>query len=417
MVIAVHGSHPVQIKDVARIERGPAPVFTVVTAQGRDAVLLNVQSQPDGSTLDIANALKTQLQQLRQELPPDMHLGFFYDQSQFVRDSVGSVWDAIIFGLILSVLILFFFLKNWGSVWTAIVTIPITVLITFVAMKLAGMSFNMMTLGGIAASIGLIIDDAIVVVEAMCVKIAAGRPKLEGIQEAIGEILHPLIGSTLTPVVVFHSAGIFDRHHGRVFPRAGVDDGGVAAHVAGAGADADAVAGRVVHPRPRKTRSRPAPDESGWRISADARPPHLRTRAARGAAISLAHVAGLRRWFSCRRFSFTGSCSPIFCPSFDEGGFVIDYWAPPGTSLTETSRQLNEAEEILSRESRRGRLFAPARHGNGHVHHRTVSRRFRGQTQAATASTRPMRSSPNCATLSTNNSRRFAGNFPASSPT
>ena len=116
---------------------------------------------------------------------------------------MGSVWDAIIFGLILSVFILYFFLKNWGSVWTAIVTIPISVLITFVAMKLASMSFNMMTLGGIAASIGLIIDNAIVVVEAMCHRIAAGRPRLQGIHEAIGEILTALIGSTLTPVVVF----------------------------------------------------------------------------------------------------------------------------------------------------------------------------------------------------------------------
>src|ERR1700690_2319131 len=203
MVIAVHGGHPGQVREVARVARGAEPAFLSVTAQGRDAVLLNVQSQADGSTLDIATALKKQLSQLQQELPPDMHLGFFYDQSLFVRDSVGSVWDAILFGLILSVLILYFFLKNWGSVWTAIVTIPITVLMTLIAMKLVGMSFNMMTLGGIAASIGLLIDNAIIVVEAMCVKIAAGRPRLAGIQEAIGEILTPLIGSTLTPVVVF----------------------------------------------------------------------------------------------------------------------------------------------------------------------------------------------------------------------
>src|SRR5271170_2473464 len=152
LVLTVHGSHPVQIKDVARVERGAEPVFLSVTAQGRDAVLLNIQSQADGSTLDIAAALKKQLEQLRQELPPDMHLAFFYDQSLFVRDSVGSVWDAIVFGLILSLLILYFFLKNWGSVWTAIVTIPITVLMTIISMKLVGMSFNMMTLGGIAAS-------------------------------------------------------------------------------------------------------------------------------------------------------------------------------------------------------------------------------------------------------------------------
>ena len=172
VVITVNGGHPVHIQDVARVERGPEPTYTVVTAQGRNAVLLNIESQPDGSTLDIATALKAQMQKLKTELPPDMHLAFFYDQSLFVRDSVGSVWDAIIFGLILSVFILYFFLKNWGSVLTAIVTIPISVLITFVAMKLANMSFNMMTLGGIAAAIGLIIDNAIVVVEAMCHRIA-----------------------------------------------------------------------------------------------------------------------------------------------------------------------------------------------------------------------------------------------------
>ncbi len=203
VVLAVKDGHPVQIKDVARVERGPEPAYTVVTAQGRQAVLLNIQSQPNGSTLKIAAALKAQLQQLKTELPPDLHLGFFYDQSLFVDDSVGSVRDAIVFGLILSVLILYFFLKNWGSVWTAVITIPISVLITCIAMKLAGMSFNMMTLGGIAAAIGLIIDNAIVVVEAMCFRLAAGRPRLEGIQEAIGEILYPLIGSTMTPVVVF----------------------------------------------------------------------------------------------------------------------------------------------------------------------------------------------------------------------
>ena len=197
------GRHPVRVKDVARVERGPEPNYTIVTAQGRQAVLFNIESQPDANILQIAATLKEQLKQLHQELPPDMHLAFFYDQSQFVRDSVGSVWDAIVFGLILSVFILYFFLKNWGSVLTAIVAIPITVLITFVAMKVMHMSFNMMTLGGVAAAIGLVIDDAIVVVEAMFAKIAAGRPRLEGIQEAIGEIFRPLVASTLTPVVVF----------------------------------------------------------------------------------------------------------------------------------------------------------------------------------------------------------------------
>ena len=275
-----------------------------------------------------------------------MHLAFFYDQSLFVRDSVGSVWDAIIFGLILSVLILYFFLKNWGSVWTAIVTIPITVLITLVAMKLANMSFNMMTLGGIAASIGLVIDNAIVVVEAMCVKIAAGRPRLAGIQEAIGEIFYPLIGSTLTPVVVFIPlafltgvAGVFFRALALTMVVSLLTSLVLALTLT------PSLAAWFIREREKMEHGH-APDGSGRRLSADAGHPDLRTRRARGVAALLADVAGLRLVFAAGVFIYR-QLESDFLPDFDEGGFVIDFWAPPGTSLTETSRQLDEAEDIL----------------------------------------------------------------------
>ncbi|MGH2842839.1 MAG: efflux RND transporter permease subunit, partial [Solirubrobacteraceae bacterium] len=203
VVISVRDGHPIRVRDVARVTPAPAPTYTNITAQGRQAVLFDIESHTHASILAIAQALQSDLRQLRQELPSDMHLSFYYDQSSFVHDSVRNVWEAVLVGLALSVLILYLFLKSWGSVWTAIVTIPICVLITFVAMKLAGMSFNMMTLGGIAASIGLIIDDAIVVVEAMCHRVALGSHRLAGIHEAMGEILAALIGSSLTPVVVF----------------------------------------------------------------------------------------------------------------------------------------------------------------------------------------------------------------------
>ena len=346
VVMAVRDGHPICVRDVARVERGPAPAFTDITAQGRQAVLLNIQSQPDGSTLDIAGALKTQLQQLRRELPPDMHLVFYYDQSQFVRDSVGSVWDAILFGLILSVFILYFFLKNWGSVWTAIVTIPITVLITFVAMKLANMSFNMMTLGGIAACIGLIIDNAIVVVEAMCVKIAAGRPRLAGIQEAIGEILYPLIGSTLTPVVVFIPlafltgvAGVFFRALALTMVVSLLVSLVLALTLT------PSLAAWFIRDRDQMEHGHaPKGLEGGFlltrviRIYERAVRTALRYRGLTLIACGLVLIAGV---FIYQRLQSD------FLPDFDEGGFVIDYWAPPGTSLTETSRVLNEAEAIL----------------------------------------------------------------------
>jgi CzcA family heavy metal efflux pump len=346
VVIEVEGNHPVRIKDVARVERGPAPAWTVVTAQGRNAVLLNVQSQPDGSTLDIATALKARLDELRRELPPDMQLGFFYDQSQFVRDSVGSVWDAIIFGLILSVVILFFFLKNWGSVMTAIVTIPISVLITFVAMKLTGMSFNMMTLGGIAASIGLIIDDAIVVVEAMFVKIAAGRPKLEGIQEAIGEILHPLLGSTLTPVVVFLPlafltgvAGVFFRALALTMVVSLLTSVVLALSLT------PSLAGWLIRSREKMEHGHaPKDTEGGFLLRRVLRVYERVLRVALG--YRWLTLLGCALVFVLGIFIYQ-QLQTDFLPSFDERGFVIDYWAPPGTSLTETSRVLNQAEEII----------------------------------------------------------------------
>ena len=347
VVIAVHGSHPVQVRDVARVERGPKPVFQSVTAQGRESVLLNVQGQADGSTLDIANALNKQLVQLRQKLPPDMHLAFFYDQSLFVRDSVSSVWDAIIFGLILSVLILYFFLKNWGSVWTAIVTIPITVLITLIAMKLTNMSFNMMTLGGIAASIGLVIDNAIIVVEAMCVKIAAGRPRLAGIQEAIGEILTPLIGSTLTPVVVFLPlaflsgiAGVFFRALALTMVVSLVTSLVLALTLT------PSLAAWFIRERKKLEHGHePAGLEGGWLLTRVIR---IYERALR---------AALRfRWLTLLACGAVLVASVFiyrqldsdFLPTFDEGGFIIDFHAPPGTSQTETARQLAEVERILS---------------------------------------------------------------------
>ena len=197
------GAHPVPLKDVAVVSRGAEPSTSVVTADGSPAVLLNIFSQPDASTLDIARDLKTLLPQIRGQLPPGIKLSFFYDQSLLVKSSIAGVWNAIIFGLILSVLILYLFLKDWPMTFVAILVIPITVLATILVIKLCGLSFNLMTLGGIAAAIGLVIDDAIVVVEAIWAKAAAGLGRAGIIEQAVADILPPLVGSTLTPVVVF----------------------------------------------------------------------------------------------------------------------------------------------------------------------------------------------------------------------
>jgi CzcA family heavy metal efflux pump len=346
LAVEVIDAHPILIKDFARVERGPEPAFNVVTAEGVNAVLLNIRSQPDGSTLDIANGLKQVLRDVKKDLPPDLKTAYYYDQSLFVRESVGSVRDAIFFGLILSVVIIYLFLKNWGITLTAIVVIPVTVLVTLVAMELAGLSFNMMTLGGIAACIGLVIDNAIVVVEAIYTKIAHGLPRFEAIQAGIGEIFLPLVGSTLTPVVVFIPlaflegvAGVFFRALALTMVVALLTSLVLAITLT------PSLAGWFIRDREKMEHGHaPKSEEGGFLLT---RVIHLYEVTVR---------AALRyRWLT------VGACGVVlvlgvgiyqrldseFLPPLDEGGFVIDYIAPFGTSLAETNRQLLQAEEIL----------------------------------------------------------------------
>src|SRR5436309_9970815 len=115
LTITTDRGHPIHIRDFARVLRGKEPTFSVVTADGVDSVLLNIYSQPDASTFDIARRLQEQLPSIRNELPADVKLAFFYDQSLLVRDSMLSAWEAIIFGLFLYITILYLLLWCWGS--------------------------------------------------------------------------------------------------------------------------------------------------------------------------------------------------------------------------------------------------------------------------------------------------------------
>src|SRR5262249_5342395 len=144
-----------------------------------------------------------EIESIRRSLPPGIHLESFYDQSGIVRESIKSVRDAILLGLLLSAVVVIAFLRDWGSSVVAGLVIPVTLLATCIVLKLMGQSLNLMTLGGLAAAVGLVIDDAIVVVENIVLHRDAGEGRLEAIKSALAEITVPLVGSTLTPIVVF----------------------------------------------------------------------------------------------------------------------------------------------------------------------------------------------------------------------
>lgn len=347
LVVAMRDGQPVRIRDFARVERGPEPVFNVVNAQGRRAVLMNLRAQPKGSSiLNIAEALKAQLAELRRTLPPDMELGFYYDQSLLVKDSVGSVWEAIIVGLIFAVVILYLFLKNWGSVLTAIVVIPVCVLATVVAMLAAKLTFNLMTLGGIAAAIGLIIDDAIVVVEAIYAKVAQGESRWQAIQSGMGEILHPLVGSTLTPVVVFIPLAFLDGLPGVFFRSLALTMAvSLVTSLALAVTLTPALASIFLRDREHLEHGHaPKAAEGGFVM-----------RPLLGVFEAVLRRALRWRWVTlllCLGIGFGGwlgykGLPTGFMPDMDEGGFVIDCLTPWGTSLEETDRMMQQAEAIL----------------------------------------------------------------------
>src|SRR5271169_5399310 len=194
---------PIRLGDIAKVAPSEAPVYTIVTANGKPAVLLSVHRQPESNTLDVANEVHQKIAELKPTLPPGVHLEAFYDQSTIVRDSIASVRDAVLLGIILSSIILVLFLRDWGTSFVAALVIPVTLLLTLIVLKLTGQSFNLMTLGGLAAAVGLVIDDAIVVLENIVLHRDAGESRLEAIESALREIAVPLIGSTITPIVVF----------------------------------------------------------------------------------------------------------------------------------------------------------------------------------------------------------------------
>ena len=339
IVVATVNNAPVRVADVATVASGVEPQYTIVTADGHPAALVNINRQPDANTVTVVDEVKAALNAMRGQIPKDVRVAAYYDQSLLVRESIKSVRDSIIVGLLLSVVILFAFLRNWGTTFVAILVIPVTVFVTFLAMWLAGLSFDLMTLGGVAAAIGLVIDDAIVVVENIYTHLSRGQSRREAVQSAVSEITVPIIGSTITPVVVFLPLTLLTGVTG-VFFRSLALTMSVAllTSLVLALAFTPVLAQRFV-------RAKPHDDETHGRIL--------------GAIIqryeSILGFALDRRWIvgaaiilvlagSYLLFQTLGS---EFLPEFDESAFVLDYIAPAGSSLQETDRMLRHVEEML----------------------------------------------------------------------
>ncbi len=340
IVVATVNNAPVRVADVATVAAGVEPQYTIVTADGRPAALVNINRQPDANTVAVVDEVKASLNAMRGLIPKDVRVAVYYDQSLLVRESIRSVRDSIIVGLLLSVVILFAFLRNWGTTFVAILVIPVTVLVTFLAMWLAGLSFDLMTLGGVAAAIGLVIDDAIVVVENIYTHMSRGQSRREAVQSAVSEITVPIIGSTITPVVVFLPLTLLTGVTG-VFFRSLALTMSVAllTSLVLALAFTPVLAQRFV-----KAKLNQDEETHGRVLSAIIQ----RYESILGFALDRRWIVGativLVLAGSYLLFETLGS---EFLPEFDESAFVLDYLAPAGSSLQETDRMLRHVEEML----------------------------------------------------------------------
>jgi CzcA family heavy metal efflux pump len=340
IVVATVNNAPVRVSDVATVAAGVEPEYTIVTADGHPAALVNINRQPDANTVAVVDEVKAALTAMRSQIPKDVRVAAYYDQSLLVRESIKSVRDSIIVGLILSVVILYAFLRNWGTTFVAILVIPVTVLVTFLAMWLARLSFDLMTLGGVAAAIGLVIDDAIVVVENIYTHLARGQTRREAVRSAVSEITVPIIGSTITPVVVFLPLTLLTGVTG-VFFRSLALTMSVAllTSLVLALTFTPVLAERFVRAKKDEIE-----EDRGRFLGAIIR----RYESILGVALD-------NRWVVIvtivvvllASYVLYRSLGSEFLPEFDESAFVLDYLAPPGSSLAETDRMLKHVEEMM----------------------------------------------------------------------
>ncbi len=350
---------PVRIGDIASVTHGVKPVYTIVNANGKPAILLNINRQPDSNTVQVADEVHAEVARIQQSLPPGIELRPFYDQSIIVGQSIRSVRDAILLGLILASIILVVFLRDWGTSIVAGLVIPVTVLVTFIALKVLGESFDLMTLGGLAAAVGLVIDDAIVVVENIVLHRDAGQNRTQAIHSALQEITVPLIGSTITPVVVFLPLISITGVTGTFFRALAITmTVSLLTSLALALTWTPNLSLYFIGKRKKDTdEASTEPEEESISRLLAAEDAHLSgffqrivsfherwlRRAVAGPVwLAILSVVLIAVSYICYRFSGSD-----LLPEMDEGGFVVDYIMPAGSSLAETNRVISHIEQML----------------------------------------------------------------------
>src|SRR5882672_10106468 len=331
----------VLLEDVAQIEHSSEPQWVRVTADGHDAVLFQVYQQPSGNTVEIAAGIKTKLREIRKQVPEGVKIADWYDQSDLIIASEHSTRDAILIGMVLAAFVLLIFLRDWKVTLIATLTVPAVLAATILLLYVLKISFNIMTLGGMAAAVGLIIDDAIVMVEHIVrrTRASADGNARSRVLRAASEFTNPLAGSSAATIIIFTPLAFLSGVTGAFFKALSLT---MAASLV-----ISFVVAWLAVPllTDRFLNEQDAGQEEHGRFTARARRTYetlLRRVLVRPVVVLFIAAVLVAAGWLCERNLGSG-----FMPSMDEGGFILDYRSEPGTSLTETDRLLRRVEAIL----------------------------------------------------------------------
>ncbi len=338
LIVASLAGQPVRLADIASVTIGPAPQWQRVSADGQDAVLLQVFQQPNANSVRMVHDVDAALAAYRRQLPAGVILARWYDQSELVLGAANSVRDAMLLGTLLAALVLLFFLRNLKVTLIAVLVVPATLATTLLLMHTLGMSLNIMTLGGMAAAVGLIIDDAIVMVEHVLRRLRDVRGTVpQRVLSAATELLPPLLGSSAATLVIFLPLAFLSGVTGAFFKA-------LATTMSMALVVSFFISWLVI----------PLLAERFLKASDEAPPARWLLR--------LQDVYGRLLAFLLRRPIYLlilllplclGGVAAYrqigsgFMPVMDEGGFTLDYRSPPGTSLSETDRLVRQMEALI----------------------------------------------------------------------
>jgi CzcA family heavy metal efflux pump len=339
VVIKNTGKRIITLKDVSTIDIRERVEYTRINANGRQALLIAVLKQPTSNLIDLNDNINKKRTELNHILPKGVRMVPYYNQSDFVTDAIRSVNDSLWLGLFLAIIVAFLCLRSLKASSTILITIPVTLLLTVIALYSFGYTLNIMTLGAIAAAIGLIIDDAVVVVEQIhrTHEEFPEKDSKELVHQAISYLFPSMVGSSISTIVIFLPFMLMQGVAGAYFnvlTNTMIITLVCSFFVTWLGLPVIYLMLSGLHSKrkkPKVEKAKKMPKQK-WILFFILHP-----------IISIVFIIGL----AASIFFILPNMETGFLPEMDEGSIVLDYWSPPGTSLDETNQILTEVEKII----------------------------------------------------------------------